>query len=129
MLTDPAVNSQYTYVLGVNDFDFGNSGADLEKSMAFITVINNVQSFEFPKLSVDTFNMTHHYYFFGCITVDSSKYSRISAIVEIKTFSQAESSPPARLPPGSFSTETTTVSGWSSEIIIAELLITSVGEK
>merc|ERR1712232_445355 len=72
LLTDPAVNSQYTYVLGVNDFDFGNSGADLEMSMAFITVINNVQSFEFPKLSVDTFNMTHNYYFFGCITVDSS---------------------------------------------------------
>merc|ERR1711953_134791 len=72
LLTDPSVNSQFTYVLGVNDFDFGNSGEDLEMSMAFITVINNVQSFEFPKLSVDTFNMTHHYYFFGCITVDTS---------------------------------------------------------
>merc|ERR1711953_558879 len=72
LLTDPAVNSQFTYVLGVNDFDFGNSGEDLEMSMAFITVINNVRSFEFPKLSVDTFNMTHHYYFFGCITVDNS---------------------------------------------------------
>ena len=49
-------------------------------SMAFITVINNVQSFEFPKLSVDTFNMTHHYYFFGCITVDTSKYSGVSTL-------------------------------------------------
>ena len=80
LLTDPSVNSQFTYVLGVNDFDFGNSGEDLEMSMAFITVINNVQSFEFPKLSVDTFNMTHHYYFFGCITVDNSKCSRISTV-------------------------------------------------
>ena len=80
LLTDPAVNSQYTYLLGVNDFDFGNNGEDLEMSQAFITVINNVQSFEFPKLSADTFNMTHHYYFFGCITVDNSKCGVISPV-------------------------------------------------
>ena len=73
LLTDPSVNSLYTYVLGVNDFDFGNNGDDLVASMAFITVINNVQSFEFPKLTAEMFNMTHNYYFFGCVSVDSSK--------------------------------------------------------
>ena len=72
-MTDPSVNSLYTYVLGVNDFDFGNNGDDLVASMAFITVINNVQSFEFPKLTAEMFNMTHNYYFFGCVSVDSSK--------------------------------------------------------
>ena len=74
-MTDPSVNSQYTFVIGVNDYEFGNNGDDLANSMALITVINNVQSFEFPTLAADTFNMTQDYYFFGCVTVDISKWS------------------------------------------------------
>ena len=72
LLTDPSVNSQYTYLLAVNDFEFGNNGDDLVNSKAFFTVINNVQSFEFPKLSVSMLNITD-YYFFGCVSVDISK--------------------------------------------------------
>ena len=96
--------------------------------MALITVINNVQSFEFPKLSVDSFNMTHNYYFFGCITVDTSKYTRGFSRFDFgtKISPQVESSPPTKLRLASFSTETTTVSGSSSEIIIAK---TSIADK
>ena len=73
-LLDPAVNSQFTYLLAAHDFDFHNNGDSFLSSCATFQIANNVQGYDFPKLTASSINITHQYYFFGCLAMQSSKY-------------------------------------------------------
>ena len=72
-LLDPAVNSQFTYLLAAHDFDFHNNGDSFLSSCATFQIANNVQGYDFPKLTASSINITHQYYFFGCLAMQSSK--------------------------------------------------------
>jgi len=67
-LTDMVTNSMFTYLLAANDYNFGNNGDDLLQSCTTFSVQNNIQSYDFQKLSASSVNSTHTFYFYGCLT-------------------------------------------------------------
>ena len=73
-LTNPTASSQFTYLLAANDFDFSNNGNDFLISCTTFNIQNNIQSYDFQKLSASAINITHQHYFFGCLTFQSSKF-------------------------------------------------------
>ena len=90
-LTNPTTSSQYTYLLAANDFDFENNGDDFLISCTTFNIQNNVQSYDFQKLTASAVNMTHQHYFFGCLTFQSSKFRFVEVWQNIKfSFSDGE---------------------------------------
>ena len=72
-LTNSSVSSQFTYLLAANDYDFESNGDSFLISCTTFNIQNNIQSYDFQKLSASSINITHQHYFFGCLTFQSSK--------------------------------------------------------
>ena len=68
-LQNAAINSQYTYLLAAEDYEFENNGESLLESCTSFSIQNNVQGYDFPKLEGTAVNITNEFYFFGCLTV------------------------------------------------------------
>ena len=78
MLEDPAINSQYTYLLGAEDYEFENNGDSLLASCTTFSIQNNVHGYDFPKLAGTAVNMTHEFYFFGCLTIETGLIQNVT---------------------------------------------------
>lgn len=71
-LTNSSVSSQFTYLLAANDYDFESNGDSFLISCTTFNIQNNIQSYDFQKLSASSINITHQHYFFGCLTFQSN---------------------------------------------------------
>jgi len=79
-LQNAAINSQYTYLLAAEDYEFENNGDSLLESCTSFSIQNNVQGYDFPKLEGTAVNITNEFYFFGCLTVATDgEYTAIDA--------------------------------------------------
>jgi hypothetical protein len=70
-LLDNIINSQFTYLIAIEDYDFMNNGEDFLNSGAAIAVKNELKSFE-QMLKATTIVKETDYYFFGCVIVQET---------------------------------------------------------
>ena len=68
---DPAINSLYTYLIAINDFEFQNNGADFFNSGSAIQILNQLQNYE-DSMVGNTGNSSAAFYFFGCVDILTS---------------------------------------------------------
>eukprot|EP00092_Neocalanus_flemingeri_P040469 GFUD01044072.1.p1 GENE.GFUD01044072.1~~GFUD01044072.1.p1 ORF type:complete len:753 (+),score=125.16 GFUD01044072.1:289-2547(+) len=72
-LLDEAVNSQYTYLVAIVDFDFEddtNNGVDFINSGATLTVTNELQTVS-AEMEATSIDVASAYYLFGCVDVQT----------------------------------------------------------
>jgi len=69
-LTDKDVNSEFTHIVAIEDYEFENGGHDFLHSGAAISVQNEVQSVS-QALIASTISQTADYYLFGCVQVQT----------------------------------------------------------
>ena len=70
-LQDSAINSLYTYLIAIEDFEFENNGLALLSSGAGISLTNEMNTVE-HKMVATGVNMTNDYYLFGCVDVQEN---------------------------------------------------------
>merc|ERR1712179_811385 len=70
-LEDSAINSQYTYMIAVEDFNFPDNGAELLTSGASITLTNELDTVE-HRMTGNTMALPEDYYLFGCVDVQNN---------------------------------------------------------
>ena len=70
-LQDSGVNSLYTYLIAIQDYEFENTGLDLLSSGAGISLTNELNTVE-HKMVATVVNMTNDYYLFGCVHVQEN---------------------------------------------------------
>ena len=71
-LLDKTINSQFTYLIAIEDYDFMNNGADFLKSGAAISMINELKDVK-QMMKATTIKKETAYYFFGCVNVNNKK--------------------------------------------------------
>ena len=69
-LLNSLTNSQYDYLVAINDFDFNNNGEDFYSSMSSINIINQLQS-EDIKMVGNSTSSAEDFYFFGCLKIST----------------------------------------------------------
>ena len=69
---DPAVNSLYTYLIAIDDWEWVNNGQDFYNSGSSITILNQLQTFDTSMIG-DSGTSVNTYYFFGCVDILPSK--------------------------------------------------------
>ena len=74
---DPAINSLYTYLVAIDDWEWENNGDDFFNSGSSITVLNQIQSHDAIMVGSNG-TATETFYFFGCVNILPSKFSNNS---------------------------------------------------
>ena len=67
-LQESATNSQFTYMIAFEDFNFPNNGPELLTSGASITLTNELDTVE-QKMLGSSMALPEDYYLFGCVDV------------------------------------------------------------
>jgi len=65
---DPAINSLYTYLVAIDDWEWENNGDDFFNSGSSITVLNQIQSHDAIMVGSNG-TATETFYFFGCVNI------------------------------------------------------------
>ena len=68
-LLDSLINSQYDYLVAINDFELTKRG-DFSSSMSSINIINQLQS-EVINMVGNSSSSAEDYYFFGCLKIST----------------------------------------------------------
>jgi len=69
-LEDNAVNSDYTYLIAIEDYEFENNGQLFLNSGAGISITNGVRTIE-RDMHATTIQRAKEFYFFGCLRVST----------------------------------------------------------
>lgn len=69
-LLDNAINKDYVYVIGIEDYNFENSGTPFLNSKAAVTITNGVKTV-YKHMVANTISYSKEWYLFGCVTVTS----------------------------------------------------------
>jgi len=69
-LLDNAINKDYVYLIGIEDYNFESNGTPFLSSGATITVTNGVKTV-YDRMEASSISYSTEYYFFGCVKVTS----------------------------------------------------------
>lgn len=69
-LLDNAINQDYVYVIGIEDYNFESSGTPFLESGATVTITNGVKTV-YKNMVADSVSYSEEFYLFGCVNVTS----------------------------------------------------------
>jgi len=69
-LLDNAINKDYVYVIGIEDYNFESDGSKFLNSGATVTITNGVKTV-YKEMVADSISYSTEWYLFGCVSVTS----------------------------------------------------------